>query len=146
MALYNMPKMDDHFLCNFLLTYGARSAMIKVTQGSTYEEGEVDHELKAFNWITSGFQSPDFPSYALAKWSNKSRRKILTHMTLQFFTFSPAIYSTYTCSARQKSSRVFSCTRVWIRPSGFSPSNMCLYMIAAGVAQDRRGGLNRPRA
>ena len=64
--------------------------------------------------------------------------------TLQFFTFFPAIYSTYNISARKKSSRIFSCARVRIRSNEISPSNICLYIIAA--AQDRRGGSNRLRA
>ena len=51
--------------------------------------------------------------------------------TLQFFTFFPAIYSTYNGSARKKSSRIFSCARVRIRLNEFSPSNICLYTIAA---------------
>ena len=51
--------------------------------------------------------------------------------TLQFFTFFPAIYSTYNGSARKKSSRIFSCARVRIRLNEFSPSNICLYIIAA---------------
>ena len=51
--------------------------------------------------------------------------------TLQFFTFFPAIYSTYTGSARKKSSRIFSCACVRIRYNEFSPSNICLYIIAA---------------
>ena len=51
--------------------------------------------------------------------------------TLQFFTFFPAIYSTYNGSARKKSSRIFSCARVRIRLNEFSPSNICLYTIGA---------------
>ena len=53
------------------------------------------------------------------------------YVTLQFFTFFPAIYSTYTGSARKKSSRIFSCVRVRIRSNEISPSNICLYIIAA---------------
>ena len=52
-------------------------------------------------------------------------------MTLHFFTFFPAIYSTYNGSARKKSSRIFSCARVRIRSNEFSPNNICLYTIAA---------------
>ena len=52
-------------------------------------------------------------------------------MTLQFFTFFPAIYSTYNGSERKKSSRIFSCVHVRIISNEFSPSNICLYIIAA---------------
>ena len=71
-------------------------------------------------------------------------QKILAHKherTLQFFTFFPAIYSTYNGSARKKSSRIFSCACVRIRLNEFSPSNIYLYIIAA--AQERRGGSNQ---
>ena len=54
-------------------------------------------------------------------------------MTLQFFTFFPVIYSTYTGSARKKSSRIFSCACVRIRLNEFSPGNICLYTIAAAM-------------
>ena len=53
------------------------------------------------------------------------------YVTLQFFTFFPAIYSTYTGSARKKSSRIFSYASVRITTSSFSPANMCIYTIAA---------------
>ena len=59
-------------------------------------------------------------------------QKILAcERTLQFFTFFPAIYSTYNGSARKTSSRIFSCARVRIMSNEFSPSNICLYIIAA---------------
>ena len=51
--------------------------------------------------------------------------------TLQFFTFFPAIYSTYNGSARKKSSRIFSCARVQVTASPFSPANMCIYIMVA---------------
>ena len=50
---------------------------------------------------------------------------------LTFFTFSPAIYSTYNGSARKKSSRIFSCARVRITASSFSPANICVYIIGS---------------
>ena len=53
--------------------------------------------------------------------------------TLQFFTFFPAIYSTYNGSARKKSSQIFSCARVRIRSNEFFPGNICLYTIAAAL-------------
>ena len=58
--------------------------------------------------------------------------------TLQFFTFFPAIYSTYNGSARKKSSRIFSCACVRIRFNEFSPSNICLYTIAAALLKQIR--------
>ena len=51
--------------------------------------------------------------------------------TLQFFTFFPAIYSTYNGSARKKSTWIFSCARVRITASPFSPANMCIYIMVA---------------
>ena len=50
---------------------------------------------------------------------------------LTFFTFFPAIYSTYNGSARKKSSRIFSCARVRITASPFPPANMCIYIMVA---------------
>ena len=61
------------------------------------------------------------------------------HVTLQFFTFFPAIYSTYNGSTRKKSSRIFSCVRVRIRLNEFSPSNICLYTIAAAAMCKQTG-------
>ena len=59
-------------------------------------------------------------------------QKILAcERTLQFFTFFPAIYSTYNGFARKKIDLDFSHVRVWIRSNEFSPSNICLYTIAA---------------
>ena len=60
-------------------------------------------------------------------------------MTLQFFTFSPAIYSTYNGSARKKSSRIFSCARVRITTSSFFPANMCIYIIGSRGANEYGG-------
>ena len=60
-------------------------------------------------------------------------------MTLQFFTFFPAIYSTYNGSARKKSSRIFSCARVRITTSSFSPANMCIYIIGSRGANGYDG-------
>ena len=50
---------------------------------------------------------------------------------LTFFTFFPAIYSTYNGSARKKSTWIFSCARVRITASPFSPANMCIYIMVA---------------
>ena len=57
------------------------------------------------------------------------------YVTLQFFTFFPAIYSTYTSSARKKSSRIFSCARVRITATPFSPANMCIYITGSRGAK-----------
>ncbi len=84
------------------------------------------------------------PCFAQMKWKIDGSSAHKHERTLQFFTFFPAIYSTYNGSARKKSSRIFSCARVRIRFNEFSPSNICLYIIEA--AQDRRGGSNRLRA
>ena len=67
------------------------------------------------------------------KWKIEGSSAHKHERTLQFFTFFPAIYSTYNGSARKKSSRIFSCARVRIRSNEFSPSNICLYIIAAAL-------------
>ena len=69
------------------------------------------------------------------KWKSRGRAHISTSAPYNFFTFFPAIYSTYNGSARKKSSRIFSCARVRIRLNEFSPSNMCLYTIAAALCK-----------
>ena len=56
------------------------------------------------------------------------------YVTLQFFTFFPAIYSIYNGSAR-KNRAGFSHVRVRIRLKEFSPSNICLYIIAATLCK-----------
>ena len=72
------------------------------------------------------------PCFAQMKWKIEGSSAHKHERTLQFFTFFPAIYSKYNGSARKKkSSRIFSCARVRIRSNEFSPSNMCLYTIAA---------------
>ena len=71
------------------------------------------------------------PCFAQMKWKIEGSSGHKHERTLQFFTFFPAIYSTYNGSARKKSSRIFSCVRVRIRLNEFSPSNICLYIIAA---------------
>ena len=63
------------------------------------------------------------------KWKIEGSSAHKYERTLQFFTFFPAIYSTYNGSARKKSSRIFSCARVRITTSSFSPANMCIYII-----------------
>ena len=65
------------------------------------------------------------------KWKIEGSSAHKYERTLQFFTFFPVIYSTYTGSERKKSIRIFSCARVRIRLNEFSPSNICLYTIAA---------------
>ena len=81
------------------------------------------------------------PCFTQMKWKIEGSSAHGHERTLQFFTFFLAIYSTYNGSARKKSSRIFSCVRVRIRLKEFSPSNICLYIIAA--TQDRRGGSNQ---
>ena len=71
------------------------------------------------------------PCFAQMKWKIEGSSGHKHERTLQFFTFFPAIYSTYTGSARKKSSRIFSCACVRIMSNEFSPSNICLYIIAA---------------
>ena len=61
------------------------------------------------------------PYFTQMKWKIDGSSAHKRERTLQFFTFFPAIYSTYTGSARKKSSRIFSCARVWITTSSFSP-------------------------
>ena len=70
------------------------------------------------------------PCFTQMKWKIEGSSAHKHERTLQFFTFFPAIYSTYNGSARKKSSRIFSCARVRIRLNEFSPSNICLYTIA----------------
>ena len=71
------------------------------------------------------------PYFAQMKWKIEGSSAHKHDRTLPFFTFFPEIYSTYNSSARKKSSRIFSCARVRIRLNEFSPSNICLYTIAA---------------
>ena len=72
--------------------------------------------------------SPDilYPNEEINRCKKSSRICDLT-----FFTFFPAIYSTYNGSARKKSSRIFSCARVQVTASPFSPANMCIYIMVA---------------
>ena len=55
------------------------------------------------------------------KWKIERSSAHKYERTLQFFTFFPAIYSTYNGSARKKSTWIFSCARVRITTSSFSP-------------------------
>ena len=84
--------------------------------------------LTEFPAVSNYHISPDilYPNEEINRCKKSSRICDLT-----FFTFFPAIYSTYNGSARKKSSRIFSCARVRIRFNEFSPSNICLYIIAA---------------
>ena len=75
------------------------------------------------------------PYFTQMKWKIDGSSGHKHERTLQFFTFFPAIYSTYNGSARKKSSRIFSCARVRIKLCRFSPSNICLYIIAACSSQ-----------
>ena len=77
------------------------------------------------------------PCFAQMKWKIDGSSGHKYERTLQFFTFFPAIYSTYNGSARKKSTWIFSCARVRIRSNEFSPSNICLYTIVAGGGAGR---------
>ena len=67
MALYNMPKMNRLFLCNFFVDKLRSICYNQSDLWITYEEGKVDHWLEIFNCIASCFQLPYFPSYTLSK-------------------------------------------------------------------------------
>ena len=72
------------------------------------------------------------PCFAQMKWKIEGSSAHKHERTLQFFTFFPAIYSTYNGSARKKSSRIFlmcACARITASP--FSPANMCIYIMVA---------------
>ena len=71
------------------------------------------------------------PCFAQMKWKIEGSSAHKHERTLQFFTFFPAIYSTYNGSARKKSTWIFSCARVRITASPFSPANMCIYIMVA---------------
>ena len=79
------------------------------------------------------------PCFTQMKWKIEGSSAHKYERTLQFFTFFPAIYSTYNGSARKKSSRIFSCARVRIISNEFSPSNICLYIIAAAAMCKQTG-------
>ena len=81
------------------------------------------------------------PCFTQMKWKIEGSSAHKHDRTLQFFTFFPAIYSTYNGSARKKSSWIFSCTRVRIMSNEISPSNI-IPIYYCGAAQDRRGGSN----
>ena len=71
------------------------------------------------------------PCFAQMKWKIEGSSAHKHERTLQFFTFFPAIYSTYNSFARKKSSWIFSCVRVQVTASPFSPANMCIYIMVA---------------
>ena len=71
------------------------------------------------------------PCFAQMKWKIEGSSAHKHERTLQFFTFFPAIYSTYNGFARKKSSWIFSCVRVQVTASPFSPANMCIYIMVA---------------
>ena len=70
------------------------------------------------------------PCFTQMKWKIEGSSAHKHERTLQFFTFFPAIYSIYNGSA-QKNRSGFSHVRIRIRLNEFSPSNICLYIIAA---------------
>ena len=84
--------------------------------------------LTEFPAVSNYHISPDilYPNEEINRCKKSSRICDLT-----FFTFFPAIYSTYNGSARKKSSRIFSCARVQVTASPFSPANMCIYIMVA---------------
>ena len=141
-----MHKMGGLFLYNFFVD---KWLVIWYTESDlwiTYEEGEVGYELKISNWIASYFQLPYLPRYTLSKWSNKSMQKNpRAYVTLQFFTFFPAIYSTYNGSARKNRagfSHVRVCGLGW---KNFPPVIYAYIQSRRRCAnkQDRRGGSNQ---
>ena len=83
------------------------------------------------NWISSNFQLPYLPSYTLSKWSNKSMQKILAHTWPYNFLHFSQQYTVHIMARRGKNQPAFSHVCVWIRLNEFSPSNICLYIIAA---------------
>ena len=72
------------------------------------------------------------PCFTQMKWKIDGSSAHKHERTLQFFTFFPAIYSTYNGSER-KNRAGFSHVCVWIKSNEFSPSNICLYKIAAAL-------------
>ena len=78
------------------------------------------------------------PCFAQMKWKIEGSSAHKHERTLHFFTFFPAIYSTYNGSAREKSTWIFSCAYVRIRSNEISPSNICLYTIAATLRKQTR--------
>ena len=79
------------------------------------------------------------PCFIKMKWKIDGSSAHKRERTLQFFTFFPAIYSTYNGSARKKSTRIFSCARVRVTTSLFSPANMCIYIIGSRGANGYGG-------
>lgn len=79
------------------------------------------------------------PCFIKMKWKIDGSSAYKHERTLQFFTFFPAIYSTYNGSARKKSTWIFSCARVRITTSLFSPANMCIYIIGSPGANGYGG-------
>ena len=80
------------------------------------------------------------PYFAQMKWKIDGSSAHKRDRTLQFFTFFPAIYSTYNGSARKKSSRIFSCVRVRITTSSFSPGKYVhIYNRGDDVQTNRTG-------
>lgn len=78
-------------------------------------------------WL-DGFNYYIFPPYFIqTKWKIDGSSEHKHELTLQFFTFFPAIYSTYNGAARKKSSRIFSCALVRIRLNEFFPV-ICAYI------------------
>ena len=75
------------------------------------------------------------PCFAQMKWKIEGSSGHKHERALQFFTFFPAIYSTYNGSARKKSSRIFSCAYVQVTASLFSPANMYVYIIGSPGAK-----------
>ena len=116
-------------------------------------------QLNAFNYVCAIFTISNFsdhfhflqiqlddsnchifsPCFTQMKWKIEGSSAHKHERTLHFFTFFPAIYSTYNGSARKKSSRIFSCARVRITTSSFSPANMCIYIIGSRGANEYGG-------
>ena len=127
-----MHKMGGLFLFNFFVDKMRSICYNQNVLWIAYEEGKVDHRLDVFNWISSSFQLPYFARYTLSKWRNKSMQKILAHMWPYNFLHFSQQYTVHIMARREKNrAGFFSCVRVRIRLNEFSPSNICLYIIAA---------------
>ena len=127
--LYNIPKMNILFLCNFFVDKLRSICYNKNDLWIAYEEGKVGHRLKMSNWIASNFQLPYLPSYTLSKWSNKSMQKILACMWPYNFLHFSQQYTVHIMARREKNRSGFSHVRVCgLDKTKFSPSNICLYI------------------
>ena len=71
------------------------------------------------------------PCFAQMKWKIEGSSGHKHERTLHFFTFFPVIYSTYNGSARKNWAEFSYVCMCGLGQTNFSPSNICLYIIAA---------------